>query len=228
MTIPSGITEWRSRSGSLGTSLAWTQGGASNLQPVYATAVASLNGKNAVQFDGTDDYFDTNNANAWKFLHDGTGASRFFIWRIDSTGGATMRYGQSQDSSASEIGISESNGAAAVTMRVANGSGTFVNNYTTAPSGHYARDVSRWQMWGYATGTQHSRVSGSLLTNADTGGQSPSSSNPTRTYRLGASASGALPFKGYIAQDIYYDHVLTAGELTSLVNFFAPIYGVSV
>lgn len=225
MTIATGISAWVSRAGSLG-SIAWTQGTGGN-QPAYATAVASLGGKNAVQFDGSDDYFDTNNQNAWKFLHDGTGASRFTVLRLDSTGGATQRYGQTNNASASEHGVFVQYEASAVALRVGNGSGTWLNLWSLGTAAHYARDVSRWQMWGYVDGAQHSRVSGSSLTNADDAAQDPSTNNPSRAFRLGASPVAASPLKGYVAQEIYYDHILTAGETSLLAAWAASVYGVA-
>jgi hypothetical protein len=224
VTIATGVSSWVSRAGSLG-SIAYTQATGGN-QPAYATAVASLNGKNAIQFDGTDDFLDTNNQNAWTFLHDGTGATRFKVLRLDSTV-ATQRYCQSSNA-VTEVGVLVQYEAAQVTLRVSNGSGTFLNTWNNNTAAHYAKDVSRWQMWGYVDGTQHSRVSGSSLTNADTVGQDPSASNPGRALRLGATPAAASPLKGYVACEIYYDHVLSAAELSVLTAWANREYGVTV
>ncbi len=225
MTISTGISSWVSRAGSLG-SIAWTQGTGGN-QPAYATAVASLNGQNAVQFDGTNHYFDINNTNAMKFLHDGTGASSFVVYRMDSTGGATQAL-FSSGQAAAQTGVLFQGTTTQLQPRVYNGSGAVLNTWNLATAAHYARDASRWQMWAYIDGTVHSRVSGSSLTNADTVGQDPNTGNPTNALRLGGLPSGASLFKGYVAQKLYYDHVLTAGETTQLATWAASIYGVSV
>lgn len=225
ITISTGISAWVSRAGSLG-SIAWTQGTAGN-QPARATAVATLGSKNAAQFDGTDDGFDINNANAMKFMNDGTGASRFTVLRIDSTGGA-LQYFEQNASSNAQVGLGALFNTTNVTLAVYNASGSSLNVWSNNTAAHYARDTSRWWMWGYVDGTQHSRVSGSSLTNSDTGGQDPNTGNPTRALRMGAStALDSLPLKGVVAQDLYYDHILTAGETAQLANYFAPIYGVA-
>lgn len=218
------ISAWTSRAGSIG-SVAWIQA-TSSAQPTRALSVATLGSKNAVLFDGTDDYLDTNNANAWKFLHDGTGASRFLVIRADSTGGTTQRFGQTANTS-SDSGVLWQFNTTSMSLQVHKGDGTTVNTWSLSTGAHWARDVSRWQLWGYVSGMQHSRVSGSSVTNADTASP-PSSANPTRTLRMGATATPINWIKGYVAQDLFYDHVLTAGETTQLATWANQQYGVSV
>jgi hypothetical protein len=217
------VNTWISRAGSIA-GLAWTQGTASN-QPVRVASEPTMNGMPAVLFDGVNDWFDTSQQNAWTFRHDGTGATGFWVYRMDSTGGANQRL-LSTIITATDVGFAETYGAG-LSLYVYNGSGTLVNSMSVATPAHFARDVSRWQLTGYGAGMQHSRVSGSSLTNADTA-PPPSSAAPSRVCRLGASPSaGSVPFKGLLPQLLLYDRVLTAGETSTLVNHFAPIYAIA-
>lgn len=223
-TIATGVSAWISRAGSLG-AVAYAQGTAAN-QPTYVSSVAGFANKPAVRFDGTNDFLDLSaTLAAQRFLHDGTGCSRILIYSCDSTGPATQRAGLTQDNSLTEIGIMHSLSTTFIGLQVNNGGGTTVNTWNLTNSAHYARDTPRWWMWGYATGTQHSRVSGSSLSNADTG--SPTSSNPTRTFRLGANSTGTVPLKGDVVQELWYTRVLSAGETAQIGVWANQQYGVA-
>lgn len=217
------VSAWMSRAGSL-SGIAWLQGTASN-QPIRVASEPTMNGLPAVRLDGINDWLDANSPTAGQRLHTGLGASSFRIFRIDSTGGLNQRLLSSMNA-ASEIGVFHLHQTGATITQIANGSGVLVSNWTINAVSHTARDVSRWQMWAHSTGLAHSRVSGSNLTFADAGGP-PSLAAPTRTLRLGASPGGVSPVKGLLAQELYYDHVPTAGETTQLANYFAPIYGIA-
>ena len=216
-----GISSWASRAGSLGTSLAWVQATSAN-RPVWVVSEPLFGGRPAVLFDGVNDWLEANDPNAGTRLHNGLGGSVFRVLRVDSTGGATQRAINSC-ATASQIGLLHQLSATILTLQVCNGSGTSVSTWNLANVAHYGRDVSRWQMWGYVTGMMHSRVSGSSLTNADTGGP-PSTGPAAFPLRIGASNTGTLPFKGWLCTEIYYDHVLTAGETSQLAAWAAAEY----
>lgn len=216
-----GISSWASRAGSLGTSLAWVQATPAN-RPVWVASEPLFGGRPAVRFDGLNDFLDPNDPNAGTRLHNGLGGSIFRVLRADSTGAGNQRPINSCVD-ASGVGILHQLSAAALIVQVMNGSGTPVNTWSISASAHYGRDVSRWQMWGHATGMAHSRVSGSSLTNADTGG-APSAAPSTSTLRIGASPTASNPYKGWLCQEIYYDHVLTAGETSQLAAWAAAEY----
>lgn len=219
----SAVSAWLSRAGSLG-SVSFTQGTAAN-QPTYEASKATFNNKGVVTFDGSNDFLTSNNTNAWKFLHDGTGASTFVVRRIDSTGGATQQLLLSA-STASEVGVSWFYSTDQITPRVANGSGTFLNNNNTgAPYG--ARDVTAWQSMSYIDGTFSNARSGGTTSGADAVGQDPSTANPTRALILGSAAAAANPLKGSIAQLLLFDHVLTAGERSALAAWANGEFGVA-
>jgi len=216
------VSGWVSRAGLLG-AIPWSQGSATN-QPTYALAVPELGGKNALLLDGVNDWLVTSNQNAWTFLHNGTGASVFRVYRMDSTGGSVQAVLAGQNNPV-HIGITNTFSTTNAILQVANGVSPLANSWSFAAAAHVARDVSRWQMWGYGAGLQHSRVSGSSLSNPDA--VAPSAAPPSHVLRLGSSPTGTSPFKGHIAQEIYYDHVLAAGETSQLAAWAAAEYGVA-
>jgi hypothetical protein len=223
------ISGWLSRAGSMG-SIAWSQSTAAN-QATWQSSVATFNGQPAVYFDGVNRWFDGPNQTAWTFLHNGTGSSIFHILRIDSSLAADMYFFATRypPAAPTEVGMSDwlfYMPPTAPGLAVANGTAALLNNWNPGAA-FGTRDVTRWIMSGYVAGTRHARISGSALTNPDAAG-SPSSANTGRIPRLGAApATGGFPYKGWVAQQIHYDHILTAPELTSLVNYFAPIYGIA-
>lgn len=216
------VNAWLSRAGTLG-SIAWQQGVGSN-QPIRVAAEPLFNGMPAVQFGGVNHWLATSNQNAWTFLHNGSGSSWFTVERLDSTGAGNQGVVSSMSNSAAEIGVSELFGTSLLVHRVSNGTGTSQNAWNLGTASHYARDVSRWRMAGHVLGTRTSAVSGSTLTNPDTGGQTPSAAAPTTPLRLGRTSSSYL--KGYVPQLLFYNHVLTAGEAAGLAAW-ASIFGVA-
>ena len=217
------VSAWLSRGGSIA-SLAWMQGTASN-QPVRVASSPLLNNMPEVQFDGVNDYLVTSDSTAWKFMHDGTGHSSVRIYRLDSSL-ATSQPVFANQNAVSQSGIYHLFTTASLLINIVKGVSPALNAWTNNVAAHYARDVSRWQMIGHETGTAHSRVSGSSLTDADDSAP-PSAANPSAAARLGATVSGSSFMRGFIVQDLYYDHVLTAGEMTQLANWAAAIYGVA-
>ncbi len=213
------VSAWLSRAGTLG-GIPWTQGTASN-QPIRVAAEPLFNGLAAVLFDGVNDDIDTSNQNAWTFLHNGSGASIFRVIRFDGAS-ATTQVVAGSETVATHVGITDYYSPANANIRYANGSGTR-ETWTIANVAHCARDVTRWHMIGFDTPSSYSRVSGSSL--SDPNVLAPSASPPSTALRIGQG--GVNSFKGWIAQDIYYDHVLTAGETTQLGNWAAATYGVA-
>lgn len=224
ITLATGISAWVSRAGSLGTATL-SQGTAAN-QPAYETSVATLGSRPAVFFDGSNDALAAATASTWAFLSNGTGATIFLVERIDSTGGATQVPVMTMTAVATNVGIYAGLTTTALQGRVGNGSGTYCNNWGLTTASHYARDASRWRALTYEDETMGSRVSGSSLTNADTAAQEPSASNPTLALTVGGSAG--LFFKGWLAQIIIYNRVLTTAEFSALASWANQQYGVTV
>jgi hypothetical protein len=218
-----GVNTWVSRAGSMG-AVALTQATSTN-QPVYTTSVASLGGKPSVTFDGVNDNLGTATASEWVFLHSNAGATIFTVERVDSTGPVDQTAYLTYTLTATDSGIHQYFRAASLTATIGNGSGTLQNNWTNNVVAHYAKDVSRWRAWSYGNGNQTSRVSGSIVTNNDTGGQTPSTATPLVGFRL-SRATTAL--KGHISQVIIYSRVLTTSEIALIAAWANREYGVTV
>jgi hypothetical protein len=214
------VAAWASRDGSIA-GLSWAQA-ASASRPLRIPSVASLGGRPAVQFDGVDDSLISSNTAAWTFMHNGSGASVFRVYRIDSTGLATQLV-LNNESSNGHFGIGHIYTASNLQLRYANGVDTR-ETWNIPTAGHLQRDVSRWHMYGFETALYHSRVSGSSLTDPNT--IVPAANTSVSTMRLGASTSGTANMKGYIAQEIYYDHILTVAETQLLAEWARAEYGV--
>jgi hypothetical protein len=224
VTIATGVSAMVSRAGSLGLAT-MTQGTTGN-QPAYATGVASLRGQNALLFDGTDDWIGAATASDWTFLHNNSGATIFTVERIDSTGPANQIVYHTFALATANAGIYCNMRTTSFETSVGNASGTSLqNNWTLGTAAHYAKDVSRWRAWTYGGGAQGSAVSGSTVSNADIGGQSPSSSAPLVPLRL---SRASVPLKGYLAQVIVYAKVLSATEISRLAVWANQQYGVTV
>jgi hypothetical protein len=218
------ISAWVSRLGSLG-SVTLAQATSGN-QPLRSSATASLGNKNTVQFDGTDDFLQASTASDWTFLHNNTGATIINVERIDSTGFATQVVYATCGNSAASTGMFNTFGGS-LTNRVANGSGTFQNNWSIATAAHFARDVSRWRAWSYGGATAGSHVSGSSLTNADTGGQVPAVGAPTLAFTLGRSTVAGASWKGHSGDIIICGSVLSDTERNTIAGLLATKYTVS-
>jgi len=199
-----------------------SQGTSAN-QPLRDLATAVLGGKNTVKCDGSNDSLAAvANPNFWKFLHDGTGYAGYVVHRTDSTGNANQSLLYSAGAVA-QVGIHIDMQAARVVESVFNGSGVAMNTWNLVTASHFARDVSRYQMFGYTTGTQLSRVSGSSLTNADTAG-TPSAANPTTNLFVG---NGNTAWKGYLGDLIFLSRTPTAGEHAQITSLLAQKWAVA-
>jgi hypothetical protein len=215
------VSAWLSRAGSLA-GIAWTQGTASN-QPIRIASEPLFNNLPAVSFDGVNDWLLTNNQNAWAFKHNGAGFSSFRVLRAD---GATPQTIFANALNLAEVGMFDQYTTTASAQRICNGSGIALVSWSLATAAYFSRGVTRWHMWGHVTGTSHQRISGNSATLPDTAG-TPSAANPSFPARLGITVTTVQPLQGYIAQDLYYDHVLTAGETTQLADWSASLYGVA-
>jgi hypothetical protein len=134
------MSAWMSRAGAVA-GLAWLQGVASN-QAKRVASEPRFNGMPAVLFDGVNDFIDISDANAMKFLHDGSGATRFEILFIDATGGANQQGEQSATNNV-QVGVNVLFGSASLTSSIMNGSGTNLNVWPN--SSQHARDVAHEQ-----------------------------------------------------------------------------------
>lgn len=193
-------------------------------QPVWSPSVANLGNRPGLIYDGTNDVMDTATPGNWTFVHSGNGGLGAFILTVeymDSTGSATQSVTATCNGTNTATGVFPLFGVANVSLRVCNGSGVFVQSWTNAVAAHFARNVPRWRGWSYVTGTQGSYVSGSSLTNADTGG-APSSGAPATALRIGGF--GGVVIKGNIAQVLVYKRIPSAAEISRLGAWVNSIY----
>lgn len=225
ITIATGISAWVSRAGSLG-SVALPQATGGN-QPAYATAVASLGGRNAVQFDGTNDFLKSATASLWNFLHNGSGSSIFMVWLSDSAGGATQTFlntGQTTVQVGFQIALEEA--TPNLVVRVYDGDGVNVTIARNPAGTIAAQDVAKWTVFSLDT---NAGTYGSGYSDGPGGAVSaPSASDAFTGLILGTTQTATTnPLKGYVAQLAFYDRILTAADRSRLAAWAAAQYGVA-
>ncbi len=209
------IDEWLMRKGSLGS---FDQATGSK-----KPHVASVNGVQVVEFDGSASQNLQSNANLadWKFMHEAAGATIFVKARYTGGSGVQRLFCNSNGGSASAIGVSldmnATNGQASAF--VCNGSGTWVAYcYRTAAltQDEYALYELRWsQSFGFDF-----RINGGTPHTGSASG-TPSSANPTAVPRLGSHSGGAVQFlTGDIQHVFAVPGVLPDAEAAKARNYF--------
>jgi hypothetical protein len=227
MAFVTGASVWGKRPGygSIADADALFGQGTDAAQPVYVPSVVGLNGKGAIQWNGTSMFLITPSAAPWAFLHGSlaAGMSVFQVEFIDSTGPATQ-WTLGTGASASVVGMFEQMTTVALQTRVSNGSGTYVNNQAVTTAQHWARDTYRWRASTYKQGFKRSYVSGDARFTADSA-QVPSASAPASPLRIGGNAGQYS--KGYTAFLAVFLRELTALEIGTLGAWASTVWGVA-
>jgi hypothetical protein len=222
----SAVTQWNDKSGN---SRNFAQGTAGN-RPLSGTR--TQNGKNVIDFDGTDDRLVSSSASStWTFLHDGSLYTLFVAVERDVTAG-------SQD-------IIGNNGNAS------NQTGVVLSNFSTGGINHYiTRSVSGQPPVDNATGIV---ISGfyysSVVANPGTGTASnrsairyksgspiqnnvqtyaPAGGSPSNDLAIGDSKGNTtnLPWNGAIGEILIYNSQLNATDLGLVNSYLAAKWGV--
>jgi hypothetical protein len=221
----SAVTQWNDKSAN-GYNL--TQGTAGN-RPLSGTR--TINSKNVIDFDGTNDSLNGSTASNWTFLNNATGNSIFVV------------------------ALSDTNAAAGFVMSTAGGSSTSVGfDFIRQPAGTIYYFVRRGVggtsavsaisqgNWADATSVYYtllstpnngttldkaiSRVSGGSELKSNTSTDAPSASNPTQALCVGdASDSAGAGFNGVIGEIILYDSILSSTDRATNETYLANKWG---
>lgn len=222
----SAVTQWNDKSAN---ARSFTQSTSGN-RPLSGTR--SQNGKNVIDFDGSDDRLVSTSAKAtWKFLHDGSPYTLFVAVQRDT------------DLSAQDIIGNNGNTSAQIGAVLSNYNGNLINHYVTRGvpgaaasdnttgnviSGFYYASVSAnpddataadRSIIRYKSG---SPVKNNTLTNA------PSTSDPTNDLTIGDSKGNTtnLPFNGVIGEILLYNSQLSGADITKVNDYLAAKWGV--
>lgn len=226
------VTQWTDKSANAYT---FTQG-TSYLRP--SSGVSTQNGKNVIDFDGSDDFLESTSATSvWKFLSDGTQHTMFLVTKCNNFSSYPLMFGNINSArvGTSGLGFRDINGTTASIS-------TYINN-GNGPSGVvlYTDGSSSGKVWTYLTGRMKpadgtasnrskTQVNQGTVVSNNTGTATPSSSNPDYTLTIGGvrNNSGVITnlLNGSIGELLIYDTYLSDSEVLSVQQYFAAKWSI--
>lgn len=220
------VTQWNDKSGN---SRNFTQSTAAN-RPLSGTR--SQNGKNIIDFDGSNDRLGSSAASSnWVFMHNGTEHTVFWACVKDGdTFGDLMGDNGNTSSNVGTV-FSEANSyriAQYVTRGVSGN--TVIENYTGSnlTSGfHYTTVRAKPNDGTAANRSEIFYNNGSAIKN-NAQSNAPSSSNPTYNLGVGDSRADAsvIPFNGGIGEILIYNSYLSDVDRDKVRTYLATKWGV--
>jgi hypothetical protein len=233
ISVSTGVSEWRDKSGN-GKTLSQSTSGA---RP--ALTLNALNGLPVVTFDGTDDVLNAATASDWTFLHNSTGSTVIAVVKAGNTsdpGGAYTLLGSNGGASANigyaiwfdDRSIVPANNR--LSSLISNGTVGFssvsnlADNVFTFNTPHVVSVVSDPSNATAANKQFNYIDSGSALNN-NTLTQAVSTSAPTFTLQLGALGSSILFFAGYMAEICVFNKILSNADRLRVEGYLAWKWG---
>jgi hypothetical protein len=177
-----------------------------------------------IGYDGVDDDMATAMAQAsYDFLHDGTGATWFVVFRPRDV--ATGGYMLSTCLSFSQVGVRAQVLAGAVAVRISNGTGVALADASSVALVDDTLYVLAVTMTGTTLACELHEVGGSSSSFSDpsfTG--SPSAADSTGKLYLGNSSNGTAPLAADINELVIYREALGAGQRNQVVGYLVAKY----
>lgn len=215
----SAVTQWTDKSAS---AYAFTQGTAAN-RPSSGTR--TLNSKNVIDFDGSDDRLGSTAASStWTFLHNTSGSTWFVVLVPDSTSTSQIVF-DTNGAFGDQNGVwhlitsgGNHNWKVTSSVNVAEVSDTAATSgvlYTIKSDPGNATAANRMKYYknnGAASGT-----------NVATG--TASSGNPYETLQLGATGATGLPFNGALAEILLYPSLLSDANREKTRDYLIEKWG---
>lgn len=190
----------------------------------YSAADSNFNGKPSAQFAGTN-LFTESTTGAWNFLHDGTGATFWMVYRAASTGSAQKRLFSTMGGSFSNVGIEAYHDSTyeSLVFSIGNGSGNPVtmNNLTMdgVAQNNQPHLLAVRFMTGASPGAMCVTLDGKVVYN-DSAYVTPSSSNPNTVFNIG---SAGLSLTELVTSKSY----LSDSNIGRVLSYAANRYGVT-
>ena len=226
------VSQWTDRSANAFT---FTTAGTTN-QPSRS---GTQNGKSTVLFDGSNDYLlSTAAKSTWKYLHDGTQTTVFFVVKANETSGSSnwvFSTGGFENGAKLQLDYSGSPATAAYTVQ-STFPGYVMNYGITIPSGHniytYKVDVNNSTNSNKMTAYRNAGASqGSILVSS---WSAPSTTDPYSSLYLGTGYGGSFTdgtypeymFSGEIAEIIVYKSLLSDSDRIANVNYLRAKWGI--
>lgn len=222
----SAVTQWNDKSAN---AYNLTQSTAA-YRPLSGTR--TLNSKNVIDFDGSNDLLKAATASNWTFLSNSGGSSIFLVIQCDTS--STYQYILSTlfEGSSSYVGMTFSRRTDDKTdlfVRNGNsGNGAIGSNdqgtLTDATAIYYTALLSPNN--GTTADRAISRVSGGAEIKNNTLTQSPSAGNASIPLHIGDYADGGgLGFNGAIGEILFYDSVLSASDRAKNESYLKTKWG---
>ena len=220
------VSQWSDKSGYASN---FTQGTGAN-QPT--TGSRTINSKNIIDFDGTNDFLSCpSSTGLFKYLHGSTGGTTFFVGIVDDTAAAKGLFGSAQFASAQTGITSQLTASEKTELLIARGESgvstavAFDVNTLTAGSAFYL--TNKWD-GGNATAGDRLRESlnGAAFAGANSLTNAASSSNSTYDMAIGSVGSGTTPFDGGIGEVIFYEGILSDGNIDLVEAYLASKWGI--
>jgi hypothetical protein len=217
------VSQWSDKSGF---DRHFTQATGAN-QP--KTGTRTINSKNVLDFDGTNDQLVCpSSTTLFQYLQDGAGSTIFIVGIVDNNAGQKAFFANC-DFASSDVGfIAAVSDTETTRYAVVNGGGVAINvsnvNTLTPGSPFYLSTKVDPANATPADRLKESLNAGSFNgSNASSGGVSGASSSDAK---IGDLSSNAWPYDGAIGEIIFYEGILSAGDITSVQSYLATKWGI--
>lgn len=233
ISVSTGVSEWRDKSGN-GKTLSQSTSGA---RP--ALTLNALNGLPVVTFDGTDDVLNAATASDWTFLHDSTGSTVISLIKAGTTSNPNAIYSFLGNNGGSSVNIGygqwfDDRSSLSVNDRlsvlIANGTASFPSasnlndNVFTFNTPHIVSAISDPSN-ATAANRQFAYIDSGSALNSNTFTQAVSTSAPTYTLQLGSLGTSTLVFNGYIAEICVFNRRLPNADRLRVEGYLAWKWG---
>lgn len=196
-----------------------------------ASGSRTLNGKNVIDFDGTNDLLTASSAANWAFLSN-TGASTAFYVLMQDTASTAQGYADTGGFTSASVDYELYREATTSNFwhRVGNGNGGAgpVENATSnsiSAANHYFYVISDPNN-GTAANRSIPYLDGTALNKNNSRTTSPSSSNPAYPLSIGGRQDDSgYAFNGAFAEIIFVSGIASNANITSTVNYLKAKWG---
>jgi hypothetical protein len=194
------------------------------------TGTRTLNGKNVIDFDGTNDFLSCPSSTAlFNYFHNSTGATVFTVGIVDDTAANKMILSNSGGST--DVGFRlRISSAERDNLMIRNAAGTNVaqdqDNITlSSGSGFY---LTNKYDGGNATAANRLKISlnGGAFLGDNTVANAPSETNAADDLHLGIKASLIWPWNGAFGEIIMYSGILSNDDIAHNQAYLAAKWGI--
>ena len=220
------VSQWNDKSGNASN---FTQGTGAN-QPT--TGSRTINSLNVIDFDGTNDFLlCPSSSGLFNYLHNSTGGTTFIVGIRETTGG--VMHGNGGGGSATIGHYHAINASANTDLLITNGNSglTSALQFDLTAMGTTAFYLTNKWDGNNATAANRLKESrnGAAFTGANIQTQAASNSNASQSLAIGADYTGGSAgafWNGAFGEIIFYEGILSSGDITSVQSYLASKWGI--